>query len=292
MQAFNLQNVKVVRDGRSIVNDVNWTVNSGENWVLLGPNGIGKSTLINIISTRMFPTSGTVDVLGNRMGSVNVETLRPRIGVLGSDISASFYPGEMVIDLVALGGTSMTGTWGSRQAETPAGELVEDERDALLAMNDRHEKASEMLEMFGVRKLQDAKWGVLSQGERKRVQMARTLMSDPDLLLFDEPTAGLDLAGRELVINTLNHIASINRQNKNCAILLVNHNVEEIPPSFDNVAIMGAQTPETGTILYQGDIRKTLKSENLTQAYGIDLTVQRMPNLRYFASASVILERQ
>jgi iron complex transport system ATP-binding protein len=277
--AFELEGVSVVRNGTTIVRDINWTVPTGENWVLLGANGIGKSTLMNIISTRMFPTTGSVRILGRQLGKVDVFELRKHIGILGADLTTLFLRDETVLNVVRTAIHSMTGIWG-------------DERDADLFTPADTERARYLLELFGVLKLYDRPWGVLSQGERKRVLMARTLMSDPDLLLFDEPTAGLDLAAREQVINTLNKLALENREcGRNRTVILVNHNVEEIPPSFNKIAIMGRAFGGAGAILHQGDIKKNLTSRNLTEAYGIDLHVQRMANLRYFASTSVIIDR-
>ncbi|MDR1861540.1 MAG: ATP-binding cassette domain-containing protein [Candidatus Ancillula sp.] len=280
---FSLTDVCVKRQGKLLVENINWEVKPGENWVLLGPNGIGKSTIINIIATRMFPTSGSVEILGNELGKFDVFSIRDRIGVLSADFSANFNNNEKVLDIVALGRTSTTALWG-------------DERDEALLNQENITAARDMLEQFGVLRIANSNWGVLSQGERKRVQMARVLVSDPDLILLDEPTAGLDLSGREYVVNTLNKMASINRNDKrDRAIILVNHNVEEIPPSFDKIAIMGAISKEynaPGTLKYCGDIKTTLNSKNLSSAYGIDLTVQKTANLRYFASSSVILEQK
>jgi iron complex transport system ATP-binding protein len=276
---FSLTDVVVKRSGSTIVENINWTVNPGDNWVLLGPNGIGKSTIVNIISSRMFPTSGGVQLLGQTLGKVDVFQLRPKIGVLGADIGSTFPNSETVLKIVALAQAGMTSGWG-------------DGRDDQYLTPEVVQRAKEMLELFSVGQLEQRMWGVLSQGERKRVQMARTLMSDPELLLFDEPTAGLDLAGREQVINVLNKLAAANRKSGK-SILLVNHNVEEIPPSFDNIAIMGRSVQNnllsSGTILYSGKMSDTLNSANLSAAYGIDLQVIRTANLRYFASTSVIL---
>ncbi|GHT81020.1 ABC transporter ATP-binding protein [Actinomycetota bacterium] len=276
--AFKLEGVKVVRDRKIIVNDINWEVKPQENWVLLGPNGIGKSTIVNIIATYGFPTSGSATVLDKKLGEVDVFELRKRIGILSADFSNKFLNTEKVLDIVRLGKTATLSTWG-------------DHRDQDIYRAQDEEKALQLLNEFGVLKIAEAKWGVLSQGERKRVQMARVLMNDPELLLLDEPTAGLDLAGREYVINTLNRIGSANSSGKRCAIVLVNHQVEEIPPCFDKVAIMASDENGSGVIKYQGDIKSVLTSQNLTNAYKIDLNVVRTANLRYFASSSVIIDQ-
>ncbi|MDR0950645.1 MAG: ATP-binding cassette domain-containing protein [Candidatus Ancillula sp.] len=276
-EMLKLQDVKVVRNRNIIVQDINWTVNSGENWVLLGPNGVGKSTLINIIAARRFPTKGKVTILGSELGKIDVFKLRQKIGILSNDLDNAFPNSLSAHEIVFSAAKGMMGSWG-------------DERDKNIFEQKDYDKAEELLIMFGAKKIINRPWGVLSQGERKRVQMARTLMTDPDLLLFDEPTAGLDLAGREYVINTLTRLSSYDRdEDRKRAVILVNHNVEEIPPSFDKIALMGYLNEQTGTILYQGDIRQNLTSEKLTHAYGISLDVTRQPNLRYFASTSVIV---
>ncbi|MDR2082280.1 MAG: ATP-binding cassette domain-containing protein [Candidatus Ancillula trichonymphae] len=286
---LDFQNVNIIRSGLEIVSNVNWKVFSGENWVLLGPNGIGKSTLLNICWAHIFPTTGTAEIFRNRLGKVDIFELRRKIGILGADLGANILGSEVVFDVIRTAKCAMLGIWGDSRD------------DALFTVAD-DARADELLELFKIQHLKNRNWGVLSQGERKRVLMCRTLMPDPDLLLFDEPTAGLDLAARELVINILNKLALENAVTKRGrAIILVNHNVEEIPPSFNKIAIMGArntnpqvsceqkQQPQTGTILFQGDIDKNLTSEKLTRAYGVDLNVQKLANLRYFASASVII---
>jgi iron complex transport system ATP-binding protein len=279
---LNLEGVSVSRSGLQILDNVNWAVNAGENWVLLGPNGIGKSTLLNICWTHIFPTIGSAQILGKTLGEVDVFELRKRIGVLGADLGANILGSERVFDVIRTAKHAMLGVWG-------------DGRDDELFNADDNARVEELLALFRIERLKNRAWGVLSQGERKRVLMCRTLMLDPDLLLFDEPTAGLDLAGREQVINILNKLALDNAMTKrNRAIVLVNHNVEEIPPSFNKIAIMGTTGAEnrTGTILFQGDMERNLTSENLTRAYGVDLNVQKLANLRYFASASVIISEE
>ena len=211
------------------------------------------------------------------MGTFDLFELRSQIGVLGADIGRAFSASERAVDLVALGISGMTGTWG-------------DGRDATNLSAQHLERANHLLEVFGAKNIAQSRWGVLSQGERKRVMLARTLMPDPKILLLDEPTAGLDLGAREQVISTMNLLAKRAHDTKDRSIILVNHNVEEIPPSFGKIAIMGADETGAGSILFQGGIKKTLTSTHLSQAYGIDLQVMRTDNLRYFASASVIIK--
>ncbi|MDR1448223.1 MAG: ATP-binding cassette domain-containing protein [Candidatus Ancillula sp.] len=279
-KVLDFQGISVTRSGVEILADLNWEVSSGENWVLLGPNGIGKSTLLSICWAHIFPTTGTAKILGEQLGKVDIFQLRRKIGILGADLGENILNSEVVFDVIRTAKHAMFGIWG-------------DSRDDTLFTVDDNARADELLDLFKIQHLKNRAWGVLSQGERKRVLMCRTLMIDPDLLLFDEPTAGLDLAGRELVINVLNKLALENSVTKRGrAIILVNHNVEEIPPSFNKIAIMGTTEYGSGTILFQGDIEKNLTSEKLTRAYGIDLTVQKLANLRYFASACVIISEE
>lgn len=275
---IKLNDVLLKRNNKFIIKDINWKFENGEKWVLLGKNGIGKSTLINILSTTLFPTAGNVEILGKTLGKTDVFELRKLIGVLGADLGSRINNSELVQNVVMTQKYAMTGVWG-------------DSRDVF--KKEDLEKANELLNFFGVEKIKDRYWGLLSQGERKRVMLARALMNDPKILLFDEPTAGLDLAARETVINILNKLSVYDREfQKERVVVLVNHNIEEIPPSFNKIAIMGETEENAGTIIFKGDIDRTLTSENLSKAYGVNLDVTKTANLRYFASASVIIEQK
>ncbi len=199
-----------VRRGRStLLQGVNWRVEEGERWVILGPNGAGKTTLMQIASAQLHPTAGVARILGERMGSVDVFELRPRIGVTSAAVAERLPRGERVADVVVTASYGAYGRWKEQF----------DDLD--------HDRAEELLREVGVADLRDRTFGTLSEGERKRVLIARALMSDPELLLLDEPAAGLDLGGREDLVATLELLAT---DAGSPAIVLVSHHVEEIPP--------------------------------------------------------------
>lgn len=281
-----LNNICLVRQNKRIISDISWTINPSENWVLLGKNGIGKSTLINIICTRCFPTQGDAYIFGKKMGDVDLTALRPSIGVLTADIANSIPNNSTALEVVVSAKHEMLSLWG-------------DSRDQKLYSHEDFDRAFLLLEEFRISHISNREWGKLSQGEKKRILIARTLFNNPDLLIYDEPTAGLDLGAREFVINMLTQLSAADKSNKR-SIILVNHNVEEIPPSFEHTAIMGNSKSKSdnkdfykstsGTIIYQGLTKNILNSDNLSNAYGINISVVKMPNLRYFASSSVVIE--
>ena len=187
---LNLQNVSVIRGGRKILNDVSWTVNEGERWVVLGPNGAGKSTLLSIAAARLHPTSGEVEILDETLGAVDVFDLRPRIG-LSSGASATQIPAnEKVSDVVVTAAYAVSGRWKEEY------DVMDDDR------------ATELLAEWGVDTLADRTFGSLSDGERKRALIARALMTDPEMLLLDEPGSGMDISGREDLVERLTVLAA------------------------------------------------------------------------------------
>jgi len=248
--------VVVRRAGRNILDDVSLQISEGDRWAVLGPNGAGKSTMIRLLSTRLHPTSGTVDILGERLGRVDVFELRTLIGLASQELADTIPADETALDVVVTAGYSVVGRWREQY----------DDLDL--------ERASTLLAAFGVGHLQKAHFGTLSTGERKRVLAARALMTDPELLLLDEPAAGLDLGGREALVRTLGRLA---KDPATPVTVLVTHHVEEIPPGYTHVLLL-----RKGGVVAAGPIEQTLTSQNLTATFGLPLVVDRVGE-RYFA---------
>ncbi|MGL5858535.1 MAG: ABC transporter ATP-binding protein [Angustibacter sp.] len=246
---LNLVGVSVVRGSTALLDDVSWEVSEGERWVVLGPNGAGKTTLLQVAATQMHPTIGVASVLGHVLGAVDVFELRPRIG-LASAALAEHIPGtERVGDVVVTASWAVTGRW----VETY--EPID------------HDRARDLLGALGVDHLIERTYGTLSEGERKRVQIARALMTDPELMLLDEPAAGLDLAGREDLVRRLGIVAE---DVLAPALVLVTHHVEEIPPHFTDLLLL-----RSGRVVAAGPLHTTLTQENLEATFGLPLLLER-----------------
>jgi iron complex transport system ATP-binding protein len=241
--------VSVVRGGNTLLHDITWEVEEGQRWVILGPNGAGKTTLLQLAAGRMHPTTGVAGVLGEVLGAVDVFELRPRIGLASASIAERLPAGERVRDVVVTASYGIVGRW-------------REQYDAL-----DHARADELLGALGAGHLAERTFGTLSEGERKRVQIARALMTDPELMLLDEPAAGLDLGGREDLVARLGTLAA---DTDAPALVLVTHHVEEIPPSFTDVLLM-----REGRIVAAGPVEITLTPENLSRAFGLPLVVER-----------------
>ena len=244
-EVLDLQGVSIVRGATTILDGLSWTVRDGERWVVLGRNGAGKTTLLQVAAGRMHPTAGTADVLGQRLGRVDVFELRPRVGLSSAALAEHIPSGELVRDVVITAAYGVTGRWR---------EQYEDLDES---------RADDLLTVFGVAQLARRYFGTLSEGERKRVQIARSLMSDPELLLLDEPAAGLDLGGREELVGALAELA---RDPRSPVLVLVTHHVEEIPPGFTHVLLL-----RQGRVEAAGPLGEVLTAQNLSAAFGLPL---------------------
>jgi iron complex transport system ATP-binding protein len=239
---LELVDVSVVRDGRALVDQVSWSIAEGQRWVILGPNGAGKTTLLNIASSYLFPTSGTVSILGEKLGGVDVFELRPRIGIAGVALSEKLPRRQTVLQTVLTAAYGMTATWQEHY------EKVDEDR------------ARAFLDRLGMSDYLDRKFGTLSEGERKRTLIARAMMTDPELLLLDEPAAGLDLGGREDLVRRLGRLA---RDPIAPSMVMVTHHVEEIAPGFTHVLMI-----RQGKVVAAGPMDDTLTSRNLSHCFG------------------------
>lgn len=246
---LDLADVTVVRDGSTLLDRVDWTVNDGERWVVLGPNGAGKTTLMQIAAARMFPTRGTAFILGERLGGVDVFELRPRIGLSSAAFAETLPPAERVRDVVLTAAYAVAGRWREQYDDTDLG------------------RAGTLLATFGVGHLADRTFGTLSEGERKRVQLARSLMADPELVILDEPGAGLDLGGRETLVRDLGELAVDPR----CPVLvLVTHHVEEIPPGFTHALLL-----RQAAVVAAGPIDEVLNDDVLSRTFDVPLLIDK-----------------
>jgi iron complex transport system ATP-binding protein len=254
-----LQDATVIREGKSILGPLSWTVASGERWVILGPNGAGKSTLFSLVATQIHPSRGKVEVLDTVLGKVDVFEVRPRIGFVSTTLTHMIPQDERVIDLVMSSAYAIVGRWQESY------DLWDESR------------AISLLTVLGVRALKDRHFFTLSEGEKKRVLIARALMPNPELLLLDEPASGLDLGGREDLLVRLNALAT---DPASPATVIITHHVEEIPAGTTHCLLL-----KDGLEVASGEINSVLTSANLSSAYGISVSITS-DNGRFFAKAA------
>jgi iron complex transport system ATP-binding protein len=255
---LQLSGVSVRRGSKLLLDSIDWTVEQDERWAVLGPNGAGKTTLLQIAAATLHPSTGTAYVLGERLGGVDVFELRPRIGIASAAVAQRIPNDERVLDVVVSAGYALMGRW----------------REAYGRLDVR--RAAMLLDRMGVGDLGERTYGTLSEGERKRVQIARALMTDPELLLLDEPAAGMDLGGREDLIRRLTRFAD---DPDAPASVLVTHHPEELPPGISHVLLL-----RDGRIVTAGLARDVLTADHLSATFGLPLSVERR-NGRWYAAA-------
>jgi iron complex transport system ATP-binding protein len=260
-EVARLDAVSVRRGDATLLRDVCWRVGGDERWVVLGANGAGKTTLLQVAAGSVRPTSGSVSLLGEPLDDADLDDLLPRVGWASAALADRLPADERVLDVV------LTASYGSVRRGAERYDAVDDAR------------ARDLLAQLGCRQLVDRAFGTLSEGERKRVQLARALMTDPELLLLDEPAAGLDLGGREALLRTLSRLAA---DPAAPAIVLVSHHVEEIPAGFTHALLL-----REGAVVAAGPIRQVLRSSLVSTCFGLPLLVFRRDD-RYTAKAALL----
>lgn len=253
---IDFRGVTFTRDNRNLVGPVDWQVELDERWVIIGPNGAGKTTLIRMAAAEEFPSAGHARIMGEVVGKTDMRDLRSMIGVSSSALGNRIPGDEKVSDLVVSAGYAILGRWREDYNEMD------------------FNQATEILEQVGALHLGDRTWGTLSEGERKRVLVARALMTNPELLILDEPAAGMDLGGREDLVNYLGELAL---DPDAPAIVMITHHVEEIPTGFTHALLL-----DEGEIVAQGLIDQVLTDENLSKTFHQPIQVDRIGD-RYFA---------
>lgn len=247
-EVLHAADIDVVRGGRYLLRDINFTVRAGEHWALLGPNGAGKSTLLNILGAFGHPTRGTVDVLGRRLGRVDMRELRTHIGHVDPrhrlDLPLSAHD-------VVLTGLTNTPELDRRRVYT----------------DDNHRHADELLELLGMADRRESVWTTMSQGERGRTLIARALISRPSLVLLDEPATGLDLAAREQLLTSIDQLR---REVPDLASVLVTHHLEDLPISTSHALLL-----RDGEAVTQGVVDDSLTSATITKCFDHPVLVRR-----------------
>ncbi|WP_046470922.1 ABC transporter ATP-binding protein [Allosalinactinospora lopnorensis] len=245
---LRMSGVSVRRDGAYLLNGAEWSVEEDERWAVIGPNGAGKTTLLSVAATQLFPTTGEVEVLGERVGEVDVFELRPLVGFASAAVANQISGSSTALDLVISASYGYLGSFTEEYGTPDYG------------------RARAVLGHWGVAHLAERRYETLSEGERKRVLIARSLMADPELLLLDEPAAGLDLGGREDLVRRLGLLAG----NVNApALVIVSHHVEEIPPGFTHVLMM-----REGRVVAAGPAEQVMTADNLGETFGLPLKVE------------------
>ena len=247
--ALSLENVSLERDGKVLLKKINLKICERERWVIFGPNGSGKTSLLRIASFYLHPSSGRVEVLGHELGKSDIRKMRHLVGFSSAGFADLLRPNLTAQEVVMTAAYGALEPWWHEYSE-------EDKAKALLE-----------LKRIGVEDLCDQTFGTLSSGERQRVLIARSMMSDPGLLLLDEPAAGLDLPARE---NLVTGLSMLSKDDSTPPIALVTHHVEEIPSGFTHVLFL-----RHGEIIAAGPMQETLNEKNLSACFGIDLRLNQ-----------------
>jgi iron complex transport system ATP-binding protein len=255
-----LERVTVRRGGATLLRDISWTVRGDERWVVLGANGAGKTTLLQVAAGSIRPDEGSVELLGEPLDDTDLDELLPRVGWASAALADRLPADERVLDVV------LTASYAGVRRGAERYDPVDDAR------------ARDLLAQLGCRALVDRRFGTLSEGERKRVQLARALMTDPELLLLDEPAAGLDLGAREALLHMLTRLAE---DPQAPAVVLVSHHVEEVPAGFTHALLL-----REGQVVAAGPIREVLRSSLVSACFGLPLLVFRRGD-RYTARAAL-----
>lgn len=248
--------VSFLRNRRALLSHVTWKVEMDERWVIIGPNGAGKTTLMRLAAAEEFPSSGVIWLLGEQIGRTDMRDLRAMIGMSSAALASRIPEDEKVSDLVVSAGYAILGRWREEYNEDDA------------------QRTIDVLTQVGAAHLAERSWGTLSEGERKRVLIARSLMANPELLLLDEPSAGMDLGGREDLVSYLGQLAL---DPDAPAIVMVTHHVEEIPYGFTHALLL-----DQGGVVAQGLINEVLTSENLSKTFQQPIRVDQLDG-RFFA---------
>jgi len=246
---LHFDDVSLTRDGSAILSNVTWQVDSDDRWVVLGPNGAGKTTLLQLAASLLHPSSGTATVLDERLGSSDVFELRPRIGFASTALARRIPPSERVLDVVMTSAHAVTGRWNESYDDVDV------------------RRAQRVLREWQLAPFENRRFGSLSDGEQKRVQIARAIMTDPELLLLDEPAASLDLGAREELLQLLGSYAS---SAQSPAMVMVTHHVEEIPAGFTHALLLAE-----GAITASGALEDVITPEHLSSTFALNLMVQR-----------------
>ena len=255
-EIISLDNVSYIRNGKYILKDINWHVNRGEHWVILGPNGSGTTTTLNMVNGHIFPSQGHVKVLEFEFGHSSIIELRKRIGWVSSALSQFIPTNDYPLHIVLSGKFASLGLW----------EKVDDDDIA---------RANEILDLLKIRHLAERKYGMLSQGEKQKVLIGRALMNHPDIIIFDEAFNGLDIFARHDMEITINELAE-----GNITFILVTHNTDEILPVFGKALLL-----KDGQVHSQGDIDDMIQYDNLSDFYGANVDVFKHKDRFYLSLA-------